>query len=207
MLPHFREQRPSRLAAASRRCIFRARPHKSCAVLTACTTRCPRLAGGAVELLACSARACAGAARAARGGRMVLLSGSGTVSLRLGSMEAALLLTTLVLTRGRASRPWRKPHCRCSAHHLSSATTSAAGAHFERDHPPRVPRLIPCIPDEPRHLSHATERPPADLAVRRTLPPSHSASHSPSHAEASARSPLFQARILGSFDTFSSRCT
>ena len=49
MLPHSRAQRPSRLAAASRRCIFRARPHKSCAVLTACTTRCPRLAGGAVE--------------------------------------------------------------------------------------------------------------------------------------------------------------
>ena len=207
MVPHSRAQRPSRLAAASRRCIFRARPHKSCAVLTACTTRCPRLAGGAVELLACSARACAGAARAARGGRMVLLSGMLVASLRLLVMEPALLLTPFVLTRRRATciatfELWRR-----SAHHLSSATSSAAGAHFERDHPPRVPRLIPCIPDEPRHLSHATESPPADLAVRRTLPPSHSASHSPSHAEASARSPPFQARILGSFDTFSSRCT
>ena len=207
MLPHFREQRPSRLAAASRRCIFRARPHKSCAVLTACTTRCPRLAGGAVELLACSARACAGAARAARGGKMVLLSGMLVARARLLVMDPALLLTPLVLTHCTVicTRRWQK--WRCSEHHLSSATTSAAGAHFERDHPPRVPRLIPCIPDEPRHLSHATERPPADLAVRRTLPPSHSASHSPSHAEASARSPLFQARILGSFDTFSPRCT
>ena len=206
-MPHSSGQKPSRLAAASRRCTIAAPPHKSCAVLTACTTRCPRLAGGAVELLACSARVCAGAARAARGGRMALLSGSRSGSLRLRSMEAALLLTTLVLTHRRAidTRRWQK--WRCSDHHLSSATSSAAGAHFERDHPPRVPRLIPCIPDEPRHLSHATERPPADLAVRRTLPPSHSASHSPSHAEASARSPLFQARINGSFDTFSSRCT
>ena len=207
MLPHFREQRPSRLAAASRRCIFRARPHKSCAVLTACTTRCPRLAGGAVELLVCSARACAGAARAARGERMVLLSGADTVSLRLDKMDPALLLTPLVLTHRRNGATSSLTKCRCSAHHLSSPSPSAAGAHFERDHPPRVPRLIPCIPDEPRHLSHATESPPADLAVRLTLPPSHSASHSPSHAEASARSPPFQARILGSFDTFSSRCT
>ena len=207
MVPHSRAQRPSRLAAASRRCIFRARPHKSCAVLTACTTRCPRLAGGAVELLACSACACAGAARAARGERMVLLSGANRVSLRLNDMDPALLLTTLLLTHRSNGWTRRLTICRCSAHHLSSTTTSAAGAHFARDHPPRVPRLIPCIPDEPRHLSHATERPPADLAVRRTLPPSHSASHSPSHAEASARSPLFQARILGSFDTFSPRCT
>jgi len=169
MVPHSRAQRPSRLAAASRRCIFRARPHKSCAVLTACTTRCPRLAGGAVELLVCSARACAGAARAARGGRMVLLSGANGVSLRLNEMDPALLLTTLLLTRRSNGWTRRLTIWRCSAHHLSSATTSAAGAHFERDHPPRVPRLIPCIPDEPRHLSHATESPPADLAVRRTL--------------------------------------
>ena len=169
MLPLSRAQRPSRLAAASRRCTFAAQPNKSCAVLTACTTRCPRLAGGAVELLVCSARACAGAARAARGGKMVLLSGSGSQSLRLSSMEATLLLTALMFTRGRATlfatfQLWRR-----SEHHLSSTTSSAAGAHFERDHPPRVPRLIPCIPDEPRHLSHAAERPPADLAVRLTL--------------------------------------
>ena len=207
MLPPSRAQRPSRLAAASRRCTIAAPPQKSCAVLTACTTRCPRLAGGAVELLACSARACAGAARAARGGRMVLLSGMLVASLRLLVMEPALLLTTLVLTHRRNGATSSLTKCRCSAHHLSSATTSAAGAHFERDHPPRVPRLIPCIPDEPRHLSHATESPPADLAVRRTLPPSHSASHSPSHAEASALSPSSQQKILGSFDTFSSRCT
>ena len=207
MLPHSPGQKPSRLAAASRRCTFAAPPNKSCAVLTACTTRCPRLAGGAVELLARSARACAGAARAARGGKMALLAGTRGGGSRLRDMHPAMLLTPLVLTRRRDSctRSWTLH--RCSAHHLSSTTTSAAGAHFERDHPPRVPRLIPCIPDEPRHLSHATERPPADLAVRRTLPPSHSASHSPSHAEASARSPPFQARILGSFDTFSSRCT
>ena len=138
---------------------------------------------------------------------MVLLSGMLVARARLLVMEPALLLTTLVLTHRRNGATSSLTKCRCSAHHLSSATTSAAGAHFERDHPPRVPRLIPCIPDEPRHLSHATERPPADLAVRRTLPPSHSASHPPSHAEASARSTPFQARILGSFDTFSPRCT
>ena len=98
---------------------------------------------------------------------MVLLSGAATVSLRLDKMDPALLLTPLKLTHRRSSLT----KCRCSAHHLSSATSSAAGAHFERDHPPRVPRLIPCIPDgdEPRHLSHAAERPPADLAVRLTL--------------------------------------
>ena len=169
MLPHSSGQRPSRLAAASRRCIFLVRPHKSCAVLTACTTRCPRLAGGAVELLVCSARACAGAARAARGGKMALLAGTRGGGSRLREMHPALLLTPLVLTHRRATYTATFQLHRHSLHHLSSTTTSAAGANFARDHPPRVPRLIPCIPDEPRHLSHAAERPPADLAVRLTL--------------------------------------